>query len=401
MTNDGAIALAEFLPETKSLLHLDITSNPQIDTAGILAISVGLRANTLIRCLDVSILPNNPDLADLSQHILQACIRNTEIAAAALKSGEGRVDTIWGPIKKSTLVKQVKAADQARAEKERVDQATSIQGVARELAYTLKPGQVGMVAQTTSENLGRWFEAKQVADRNDHHAWEPGQLPKEDFAPLLERAKALHDRLADVIQDTTDDTKLERLLAINDALATQIEKSAGFTPPPRLLLPSQIVPASTPPPLNLAPGGTRAISRRHMRVSSLEISSPNFSIGDSDNDSDAEELDVGSFGTKSSSTGATAKEMESRSGLELGEDSPPPRTPDIDMVGMGVDVPTMAGEDVASPVDKVSRAWVEEEGEIFRKGTRLGVAMGAVDEDEEDENEERSGEQLKQEVSVG
>jgi len=42
-------------------------------------------------------------------------------------------------------------------------------------------------------------------------------------------------------------------------------------------------------------------------------------------------------------------------------------------------------------VERASRAWVEEEGEIFRKGTKLGVV---------DDDEEESGEQLKQEVSL-
>jgi hypothetical protein len=49
----------------------------------------------------------------------------------------------------------------------------------------------------------------------------------------------------------------------------------------------------------------------------------------------------------------------------------------------------------ASPVERASRAWVEEEGEIFRKGTRLGVA----EEEEVDEHQDVSGEELRQEVS--
>ena len=105
-----------------------------------------------------------------------------------------------------------------------------------------------------------------------------------------------------------------------------------------------------------------------MRIPSLEISSPNFSIGDSDNDSDAEELDVGSF---------------------------PSNQAPVGLPGVGVDEdllsPGGSGEDGTSPVERASRAWVEEEGEIFRKGTKLGVV---------DDDEEESGEQLKQEVSL-
>lgn len=59
MTSAGAIALAEFLPESTSLLHLDLTSNV-LDIAGVMALSSGLKANHVMRCLDVNI-PENDD----------------------------------------------------------------------------------------------------------------------------------------------------------------------------------------------------------------------------------------------------------------------------------------------------------------------------------------------------
>jgi protein phosphatase 1 regulatory subunit 37 len=71
LTTEGAIALAEFLPEARHLLHLDLTDNRGIEVAGIMALAVGLRKNTLIRCLDLSIMFNNEQLAGLSQDILQ------------------------------------------------------------------------------------------------------------------------------------------------------------------------------------------------------------------------------------------------------------------------------------------------------------------------------------------
>ncbi|CAD6570191.1 MAG: hypothetical protein TREMPRED_005644 [Tremellales sp. Tagirdzhanova-0007] len=107
-----------------------------------------------------------------------------------------------------------------------------------------------------------------------------------------------------------------------------------------------------------------------MRVPSHEISSPNFSIGDSDGDSDAEELDVGKFQSSSSSSSRISS-SRIRTATGLGMDS-----------------------ESVSPVEKTSRAWVEEEGEIFRKGTRLGVA----EEDEVEEKEDVPGELLKQEI---
>lgn len=71
LTTEGAIALAEFLPEARHILHLDLTDNRAVEVAGIMALAVGLRSNTLLRCLDLSIPFNDSDLANLSQDILQ------------------------------------------------------------------------------------------------------------------------------------------------------------------------------------------------------------------------------------------------------------------------------------------------------------------------------------------
>lgn len=385
LTTEGAISLAEFLPESKSFLHLDLTNNPAVDTAGILAISVGLRSNHLIRCLDISIPPNNPELADISQNILQACIRNTESAAGSLN--EGKAESIWVPIKKSVLVRQVKQAEEARAEQERVDLATSPEGQAREFVYTLKPEQVEGAADKTVKDCERWYEAGKLFSKSrGTHVWEPGQLPKKDFAPLLQRARVLRERLAEILGEMTDADKLVRLLELNDGLTNVIDRSKGFTPPPRLLLPSQIVPTTPTPPVNGNSNGNAAtarfLSRRHMRGHSLEISSPNFSIGDSDADSDAEELDVEVLPT---GNGRRTSGTEQLAGLGLGADIDEAREQGNETIELPED----------GPVEKASKAWVEEEGEIFRKGTMLGVA------DSDEEDEDRSGEQLKQEVSLG
>jgi protein phosphatase 1 regulatory subunit 37 len=62
MTSAGAIALAEFLPESTSLLHLDLTVN-NLDIAGVMALSSGLKANHVMRCLDVNIPPGDEAFA--------------------------------------------------------------------------------------------------------------------------------------------------------------------------------------------------------------------------------------------------------------------------------------------------------------------------------------------------
>lgn len=71
LSSEGAIALAEFLPEAKSLIHLDLTGNFDIDIAGVMALSVSVKMNRTLRCLDLNIPANDPDFARLSQEILQ------------------------------------------------------------------------------------------------------------------------------------------------------------------------------------------------------------------------------------------------------------------------------------------------------------------------------------------
>lgn len=267
------------MPESKSLLHLDLSSNP-IDTAGVLALSVGLKSNHVIRCLDLSIPPNSPELAELSQSILQSCIRNTEIAAA--ETSQAKRDAIWGPIKKSSLVRDVRKADEDRATHEREQIATSPEGLAREYAYTLPLPKLIPIARSLSLDLQKWYDAAIVAAERPEQ-WRSDDLPRDDFPILYQRAKALRERLVDTISQSDADD-LQELLVVNDDLTSRIEQGTRFRPPPRVLLPSQMLHIEPPLPLPK--------SRRHMRSTSLEISSPNFSIGDSDNDSDAEEIDV-------------------------------------------------------------------------------------------------------------
>ena len=368
LSTESAISLAEFLPESKSLLHLDITTNP-IETAGVLALSVGLRSNRLIRCLDLSIPPNSPELAELSQSILQSCIRNTELAATALegKASKHASEAIWGPIKKSALVRDAKRADQDRAEQEREQFAFSPEGMAREYVYTLSSDRLPQIAKAISQDLQRWYDAGKLARERRVQAWEPDQLPADDFPILHQRAKALRERIIDAINGATDPSDLADLLSANDDLTSHIESGLSFRAPPRVLLPSQV--------LQIDPGTTPRYatgSRRHMRSTSLEISSPNFSIGDSDGDSDAEELDVQRIQPQKATIGI---------GIALNDDI---RLPLDD-----------GNEPLVSPA--LSKAMVEEEGEIFRKGMKLGVVE---DGDESAGVEGVDGEVLKQEASV-
>lgn len=93
LTSAGAIALAEFLPDARCLLHLDLTHN-KLDLAAVLALSAGLKVNRVMRCLDVDVPPNDPEMASLSREILRCCVRNTELVAYGQTSANANSDLL-------------------------------------------------------------------------------------------------------------------------------------------------------------------------------------------------------------------------------------------------------------------------------------------------------------------
>jgi protein phosphatase 1 regulatory subunit 37 len=140
LTSPGAIALAEFLPESQSLLHLDLTNN-NIDLAGVMALSQGLKANHVMRCLDLMVPPGDEQFARfvlfflqfylmwicvlialllcrMCRDILNTCVRNTEEAERSTQSakngvpdtasGRGLGKGVWGMIEESELAKTMK-----------------------------------------------------------------------------------------------------------------------------------------------------------------------------------------------------------------------------------------------------------------------------------------------------
>ncbi|KAI8605287.1 hypothetical protein EDD21DRAFT_363983 [Dissophora ornata] len=78
LQSEGAIALAEFLPETSTLTQLDLTGNDLVDIAGVMALSVSIRMNKSLTCLDMNVPPNDAEFARMSRDILRACISNME-----------------------------------------------------------------------------------------------------------------------------------------------------------------------------------------------------------------------------------------------------------------------------------------------------------------------------------
>ncbi|KAL7417904.1 hypothetical protein BDY24DRAFT_437411 [Mrakia frigida] len=433
LSTEGAIALAEFLPEARHLLHLDLTENGGIEVAGIMALAVGLRSNRLLRCLDLSIPLNDEDVASLSQDILQSCIRNTELAQQKSTSKAARL-AVWGPIQKSLIARSVKESDEARALAEANASASTPAGKARTAVFELSPSEVITSAEEVIQSLDESMEIQASLG-----------VVMDEMRTLIEKGKVLRERLEEIVQGTTDGDRLQVLLGLVDRLSSQLEKgikvasaeesgnapirrlttgassnnntptnarqlssssntptNAHSTPTPASRIASSS-PHHAPTPLSFIqtnsslrqPSTPTTNSSSRRPDASESITSPSFSIADSDTeeeDSDAEELTanprqhtfniplppspaVAMFDVSANSNGSGGEE-KSRAGEFL------------TVEGEGEE----GGEVESSPTKEKRTNWTEEEGEVFRKG----AALLALEDDEE--VEEVSGEELRKEI---
>jgi len=339
LSSQGAIALAEFLPECGSLLHLDLTGNSAgpanpggIDIAGVMALAVALRQNGKLRCLDLDIPPNDPDFAGLSQEILQCCVRNTESAQDEAEAGGaprgGKGKKVAAPILKSAvalafqkqqdLAAQAEAAREARAREADARRARVGLGRDHEEQILAAAGECGVLlgelvqaaergAATDGEVVRDALVAAQLAEAQLAEA--VAATPREDEGGEPSKAAALADHLSSL---------LDRAKAAFD--------DSGAPRPSLPMLPAEAT---------------------------------NFALGGSDDEPDEPAADEAVVDSDS-------------------EDDEPAAPP--------------------SPVGTQSRRFTEEEGEVFRKG---GVVMGGVTGGEGLGGEgldEVSGEELRQEI---
>ncbi|KAI9488697.1 hypothetical protein BDB00DRAFT_847025 [Zychaea mexicana] len=78
LDSSAAIALAECLPENSTLSRLDLSRNPHITMAGVLALSISIKMNHTLTFLDINIPPNEVDMAELQNDIVAVCTRNMQ-----------------------------------------------------------------------------------------------------------------------------------------------------------------------------------------------------------------------------------------------------------------------------------------------------------------------------------
>ncbi|KAJ1965963.1 hypothetical protein GGI12_000394 [Dipsacomyces acuminosporus] len=78
MTSEGAIILAECLPDLHTLERMDVSENPGIDIAGLMALSASIKLNKSLICLEITVNTGDEVCAALEQAIAQTCIANMQ-----------------------------------------------------------------------------------------------------------------------------------------------------------------------------------------------------------------------------------------------------------------------------------------------------------------------------------
>lgn len=406
LSSEGAIALAEFLPEAKSLIHLDLTENHQIDIAGVMALAVSVKMNRSLRCLDLNIPPNAPDFARLSQDILSSCVRNTEYAQRRAQQ-KGVKAPIAAPIYKSSL---------ARAAKEKEERAR-IQEATREVDRTMgdantAPGNGNLrnSAPRTAEEMqaaaSRTIDAAQecvlvlheLIDREREQEKErlrereasrrpdgTTQRQVSDFArDLLAQSRHLRGRLRTALGSMPEGAELGRALQVNDELeriTSQLKSFfAGQTDAGDVNGAALATPTKASGHLRPTANDTPSTPVRLEVPSSpydTGISSPNFSIGSDDDDDDddaaADRATVSSISSSAISTALSGLGIE-ESGEADGQPKAAREVPGEDQCK------AQADDDETALVNHKAKGQLSEEGEIFRRAKSLSIAE---DDDEE------------------
>ncbi|OSX62071.1 hypothetical protein POSPLADRAFT_1181292 [Postia placenta MAD-698-R-SB12] len=349
MTPAGAIALAEFLPESTSLLHLDLTMN-NLDLAGVMALNSGLKANHTMRCLDLNIPPGDEEMARLCRDILYSCVRNTEEAEKKSQatspdgaSGRGQGKGVWGMIEESELAKSLRQDD-----KKKVDDPVDHSPVRSEASADCIPSAARQAeSNILAQARGCKEQLEDLLARSPSSSSAPATPVQEVVADLTASVKEVQKSLMSIIDTTTEPARLQELLSLNDELTTLLARCA-----PRrqsLVLHALGIHVETG-----KANGSASPTNGHARHGEAD--------GRAEDTSDEEPI------TPRVDKGKGRAEPEPEEPEKVL--SPTFLIDSDDEDGDGQHLLVTQPDDLVSPTD-LSRSWVEEEGEVFRKGAVL------------------------------
>lgn len=263
MTATGAIALAEFLPESTSLLHLDLTEN-KLELAGVMALSQGLKSNHTMRCLDLNIPPSDEKMAQyvvdcpqvplqlttccrMCRAILETCVRNTEEAEKSAQSGtstpttgRGQGKGLWTMIEDSSLARSIRKDDTKKVHIRSPVFSSPLTSAApldtmltTGAPFSISAPQAGSDTITQARQIVSQLEALLSRSPGSSSAPTSPAVGSEEHPELIARARTILKPLGGVISKEEDPMRLEELLGLNDNLTSLVSQ---LSPRPHLSL---------------------------------------------------------------------------------------------------------------------------------------------------------------------
>ncbi|KDQ23487.1 hypothetical protein PLEOSDRAFT_1098225 [Pleurotus ostreatus PC15] len=333
MTSAGAIALAEFLPESTSLLHLDLTEN-NLDIASVMALRSGLRANHTLRCLDLNVPPSDEEFARMCRDILNSCIRNTEEAEKSTQSGltngslgKSTGKGVWSMIEESELARSIRLGEGSKTDGDVLPRARTM---IAQLRASISP--------------------------------DPLTLPPPvSLHDLITQAKIIASELTTLIEGTGDPSRMEELFTLNDELT---ELMARVPSPGK---PSLKLVGLSP---ELSPGDIAKWTAHSNGTVITNGSLHGSPIAEEDEPDEEEEVSTPRIDKGKAKADPVPEEPEKvlSPSLSLSMTEGDTDEEDISQFLAEGDVDAAL---ITSPTIDRSRFLVEEEGEVFRKGTVL------------------------------
>ncbi|CAJ0829379.1 3561_t:CDS:10 [Entrophospora sp. SA101] len=214
LMTEGAIALAEYLPETRTLTHLDLTSNPGIDIAGLMALAVSIKMNHSVRVLDVNVQPNDAEMSRLSRDILRACVRNTELAQKG-DTENGDFNYLLPDFETKSFSGLSNSFDEAES---------SETGLGIYLDDLKKDIKIAEESLSLLKEMMVNDESKSKSNSNNNNNNNNQIIPNEVIMQLYDECKNLQTKITPYLSSVIEKNLLEKLLILNDNLSTTLQK---------------------------------------------------------------------------------------------------------------------------------------------------------------------------------
>ncbi|KAF1807740.1 hypothetical protein V8B55DRAFT_1468399 [Mucor lusitanicus] len=220
LSTEAAIALAECLPENSSLVRLDLSRNPNIQIAGLLALSVSIKMNHTITFIDINIPKEDKDMVEIHNGILAACTKNAQskkskTEVAQKEQSDNPMVTTAQATARLTLQERLAAVTKGKPKH-------SISTSSSEVNINQPPA----LPKRRTENkdsllIQQAFD--DVAALEDVMSGRLEEKDKSDTLAAADRCKEEHAKICLRIPEVTDPSHLELLLAINDRLTVAIQ----------------------------------------------------------------------------------------------------------------------------------------------------------------------------------